>query len=1325
MTKHRLLACLLALCLLLGCVPAGLAEGDSGSSSDLVQLIREKLIQQKNEEAAAQEEPAADASSETAPAQEGETAPEAVAGLPVFIAQPKDRQVQPGKLTVMEADVEDADSYQWQYSVDQGANWVDCGKDFTGPKTTRVLFAAKESMNGWLFRLAATNQAGTAYSREAVLTVGEAKAPAEEPAAEEPAAEEPAVEEPEEDELSVVEPIADLSDPFAQTEEVEEFITADANPRLTPATITLQPTDVTKKAGDTAAFFITATGSGTLTYQWQYSWDNMEPWKNLTNGSFWIGNKTDSLKFQMKDTYDNMYVRCAVTLTSDGSSVTVFSKGAQVKLGTGPVITFQPADLTLSKDQLGFFQTAASGSGTVKYQWQYRKSETDTETNMTDGADWSDTTKAVVRVYGRIGFDGYQFRCAVTDDFGTEYTDWATLHIKEAATPEIIVQPGPADITCFVDDELTIDLVAINATKYQWQYSKDNGATWSNLSNGSYWKGNKTDTLTFLVAASHDGMMIRCKVSNDVPVSVDSDAVTLHVMQAPVIVTDPTDQSVTSGDPVTFSITATGATKYQWQCSSNGGITWVNLTNGSFWKGNKTDTLTFTTMDRHDGYLFRCLAINDAGTTASAAAKLTLAMGISIKQQPKDQVAGEGTTATFTVVAENADTYQWEMAPIGTTTYSNVPTSWTGYNTDTLIVPAELVWTAYQYRCKVSNSVTGAYVYTTAAKLSLLALPNILQDPTDVCVNIGQKATFAITATGATSYQWQYSTDGVSWGNLTNGSYWVGNHASNLSFKAAANYNNFYFRCAVSNAAGTTYSAPAKLCIMGMPVIVTQPISRNVPVNATVAMEVIATGATSYAWQYHNGVKWVTLNNTAIWQGANTNRLVFQAKKYMNGYQFRCMVKNGSGTVYSDAALLTVSAVIPPQPNNVNITGAGMSILTVSWSKVVADELNGYKIYYSKSSDPATATLAGIVDPTQKSFTIIGLDPMTNYYVWVSAYNTAGESGLNSHVMATGKTMWANTDMIPPEAPSNVKATVLGDSSVKLTWTKSPSPGVIGYMIYYSTQSLASNAKLHQIVADANKTSAIMTDLKPGTRYYIWVVAYDDGGISLMDNYVRAVVTTTGNPAYPIVPVVSGDLPDPPLNVAARRLSNTSAQVTWKRGTSTDLTGFSIYYGITSDPSASTLYAKTGPEARNITVNTLNANFGYYFWVVSVNEVGECEMTADNRAYADVMNPIVVVYPPLQPLTVAASAVSKSKITVYWTSSPSPDVEGYRLYYNTVNNPNSAVAYAEVRDPSATSMTIFGLKAVTKYYVWVAAFNDAGESKLDANVSSSAYTLYY
>ena len=41
------------------------------------------------------------------------------------------------------------------------------------------------------------------------------------------------------------------------------------------------------------------------------------------------------------------------------------------------------------------------------------------------------------------------------------------------------MQPAPADIYCVEGDEITVDLVAKNATKYQWQFSKDGGSTWS------------------------------------------------------------------------------------------------------------------------------------------------------------------------------------------------------------------------------------------------------------------------------------------------------------------------------------------------------------------------------------------------------------------------------------------------------------------------------------------------------------------------------------------------------------------------------------------------------------------------------------------------------------------------------------------------------------------------------------------------------------------------------------------------------------------------------------------------------------------------------
>ena len=74
--------------------------------------------------------------------------------------------------------------------------------------------------------------------------------------------------------------------------------------------------------------------------------------------------------------------------------------------------------------------------------------------------------------------------------------------------------------------------------------------------------------------------------------------------------------------------------------------------------------------------------------------------------------------------------------------------------------------------------------------------------------------------------------------------------------------------------------------------------------------------------------------------------------------------------------------------------------------------------------------------------------------------------------------------------------------------------------------------------------------------------------------------------------------------------------------------------------------------------------------------------------------------------------------------SPSLDVDGYRVYYSTVNNPATAVPFASV-DDNSTSVGVFGLKPLTRYFFWVSAYNDAGESDLDSTVSSSAWTLYH
>lgn len=82
----------------------------------------------------------------------------------------------------------------------------------------------------------------------------------------------------------------------------------------------------------------------------------------------------------------------------------------------------------------------------------------------------------------------------------------------------------------------------------------------------------------------------------------------------PVITVQPVQQTVASGATATLSVTATGATSYQWQVNTAG--TWTNVSTGS---GGTTSSYTTGTLGTSDiGSLFRCQVTNAAGTVNTA-----------------------------------------------------------------------------------------------------------------------------------------------------------------------------------------------------------------------------------------------------------------------------------------------------------------------------------------------------------------------------------------------------------------------------------------------------------------------------------------------------------------------------------------------------------------------------------------------------------------------------------------------------------------------------------------------------------------------------------
>src|SRR4029077_7992215 len=124
---------------------------------------------------------------------------------------------------------------------------------------------------------------------------------------------------------------------------------------------------------------------------------------------------------------------------------------------------------------------------------------------------------------------------------------------------------------------------------------------------------------------------------------------------APVIATQPANQTVTPGQTATFTVAATGAAPLNYQWNKNGAA--ISGATSSIY------TTAATTIS-DNGAQFAVVVSNSAGTLTSAPATLTVsaaAVAPTITAQPLSQSVTAGQTATFTVAATGTAplSYQW------------------------------------------------------------------------------------------------------------------------------------------------------------------------------------------------------------------------------------------------------------------------------------------------------------------------------------------------------------------------------------------------------------------------------------------------------------------------------------------------------------------------------------------------------------------------------------------------------------------------------------------------------------------------------------------
>ena len=394
-------------------------------------------------------------------------------------------------------------------------------------------------------------------------------------------------------------------------------------------------------------------------------------------------------------------------------------------------------------------------------------------------------------------------------------------------------------------------------------------------------------------------------------------------LAAPSVATEPTDQTVTVDQTANFSVVAAGSAPLNYQWNKNG-MAITGATSASY------TTPATTTSD--DGAQFTALISNKVGRVTSNPVSLHVRVRVapSITTQPANQIVTAGQTVTFTVVASGTAPLSYQWLKNG----ANVAGATSSSYTTPLMTTVD---NGSTFGVVVSN--TAGTATSNAATLTVNAAPvapTITMQPVSQAVTAGQTATFSVVATGTTplSYQW-----------LKNGANIAGATSSSYTTPATtAADGGSTLNVVVSNTAGTATSNAATLTVNAAPVaptITTQPANQTVTAGQTATFTVVASGTAPLSYQW--------LKNGANIGGATSSNYSTPATtSFDNGARFTVVVSNGTGSVTSSAATLTVNAapvapsittqplsqtVTAGQTATFSVTATGTSPLGYQWSK--------------------------------------------------------------------------------------------------------------------------------------------------------------------------------------------------------------------------------------------------------------------------------------------------------------------------------------------------------------------------------------------------------
>ena len=372
----------------------------------------------------------------------------------------------------------------------------------------------------------------------------------------------------------------------------------------------------------------------------------------------------------------------------------------------------------------------------------------------------------------------------------------------------------------------------------------------------------------------------------------------------------------------------------------------------------------------------------------------------------------------------------------------------------------------------------------------------------------------------------------------------------------------------------------------------------------------------------------------------------------------------------------------PTAPGNVNVTEVTLTSAKITWTASTDNvKMAGYNLYYQGEDQELTLiNTAGVIEETE--YTLTGLTPETTYQIVVEAVDEAGN-------IARARAVEVVTleDTEAPDAPTNVKASEITETSAKITWTASTDNiKVAGYNIYVDDVQV--NRDL------VTGTEYTLTDLKAGSTYKVVVEAVDTS-----NNTQKSEAGT--------VKTVDTTSPSVPSEVTVGNITHNSAEVTWQESTdNVGVSGYNIYLNdkkVNGETVKELKYELTG----------LEADTEYRVKVEALDEAG-------NTSVSDPISFTTKTAPdneaPTAPGGVAVSSITDNSAVVSWTASTdNVGVAGYNIYLN--DNKINALPVTELQ------FQLTGLAAETEYQVRIEAVDGAGNTSSSGSISFATEAL--